>query len=885
MISVTVDGISVELEEGSSVLDATMAAKVYVPTLCYQGNLERFGACRLCLVEVEGFRKLIAACTTPATNGMVIKSRTPEIDSMRKTIVELLLLHHPLDCLVCDKGGECDLQDLAFSLKVTKDRFGYEETPLSYDKMDSIILRDMSKCVLCGRCVRVCDEIRNIGAIGFSKRGIFTEIGYPYNRLVHCEMCGQCLASCPVGALSSKVSMFEARPWQVEKQETVCSYCGCGCSFVLECKGSKVVKVSSDESKKHDVNHGLLCTKGRFGYGYTNSTDRIKTPMIRKEKGDELVSVSWEEAVAFVSDNLTKIKDENGADALGGLGSSRCTNEDNYLFQKFFREVIGTNNIDNYIRGEHAPTLVAMEEMLGLPGVSNDSIESMGDSDCIVVIGANPSNTHPYISLSIKHFVRNNGTKLIVIDPESMELSRFSASQLKVVPGSEVSLLNCMTSLLMKKSKGASSLDGAKGLFEHTSKYTTAKMSETCGISADDIEKAVALIADADKVSFVFGERLVSQKHGADNVRALINLAMVCGVFEGRKGCGFYPLRNSNNVQGCSDVGVLPDFFPGYERIGESGSGEALSAICGKSLPETTGKNFYEMIDAALSGSLKGMYIMGENPTLAFAGGGNILEGLKKLDFLVVQDIFMSEAAELADAVFPAATYAEKSGTFTNLERRVQKVNAAIKPLFDSLGDWEIIQRLACKMGAEYSYKDSGEIFDEITRAVPVYLGISYEGLADHGTFWPYKDNGEPVGSSSILPKIMKPALVEQGDIEKTSSEFPFLMLPVNILFHHQSGAMSSRSEGLSQLSPEAVCEIALDDAKLVGVSDGGMVEIRSDVGCVKVKCNVVKGIKNGFVFVPCNFKDAPVSSLFGRTSEAAGFRALPVKITTAVEG
>jgi len=885
MISVTVDGISVELEEGSSVLDATMAAKVYVPTLCYQGNLERFGACRLCLVEVEGFRKLIAACTTPATDGMVIKSRTPEIDSMRKTIVELLLLHHPLDCLVCDKGGECDLQDLAFSLKVTKDRFGYEETPLSYDKMDSIILRDMSKCVLCGRCVRVCDEIRNIGAIGFSKRGIFTEIGYPYNRLVHCEMCGQCLASCPVGALNSKVSMFEARPWQVEKQETVCSYCGCGCSFTLECKGSKIVKVSSDESKKDDVNRGLLCTKGRFGYGYTNSPDRIKTPMIRKEKGDELVSVSWEEAIDFVSEKMTEIRDVHGADALGGLASSRCTNEDNYLFQRFFREVIGTNNIDNYIRGEHAPTLVAMEEMLGLSAVSNDSIGAMGESDCVVVVGANPSNTHPFISLSIKQFVRNNGTKLIVIDPESMELSRFADSQLQVVPGSEVSLLNCITSLLMKKNSDASGFDGAKKLFEHTSKYTTAKVSETCGVSVTEIEEAVTLLAGAEKISIVFGERLVSQECGTDNVRALINLAMVCGVFEDKKGCGFYPLRSSNNVQGCSDVGALPDFFPGYERIGDSGSGDTLSAIYGKPLPETVGKNFYEMINAAFSGSLKGMYIMGENPTLAFAGAGKILEGLKKLDFLVVQDIFMSEAAEIADAVFPAATYAEKDGTFTNLERRVQKVNAAIKPLFDSLGDWEIIQRLACKMSAEYSYKDSGEVFDEITRAVPAYAGITYEGLGNHGVFWPYKDNGEPAGSSSISPKIMKPALVEQGVIEKSSSEFPFLMLPVNVLFHHHSGAMSSRSEGLSQLSPEAVCEIGFDDAKLVGVSDGGLVEICSDVGCVKVKCNVVKGIKKGFVFVPCNFKDAPVSSLFGVTSEAAGFRALPVKITMAVEG
>jgi len=885
MISVTVDGISVELEEGSSVLDATMAAKVYVPTLCYQGNLERFGACRLCLVEVEGFRKLIAACTTPATDGMVIKSRTPEIDSMRKTIVELLLLHHPLDCLVCDKGGECDLQDLAFSLKVTKDRFGYEETPLSYDKMDSVILRDMSKCVLCGRCVRVCDEIRNIGAIGFSKRGIFTEIGYPYNRLVHCEMCGQCLASCPVGALNSKVSMFEARPWQLEKQATVCSYCGCGCNFVLECKGSKVVKVSSDESKKDDVNQGLLCTKGRFGYGYTNSPDRIKTPMIRKEKGGELVSVPWEEAIEFVAEKMTNIKDESGADALGGLGSSRCSNEDNYLFQKFFREVIGTNNLDNYIRVDHSSTLVAMEEMLGMPCVSNDSIAAMGESDCVVVIGSNPSNTHPLVSLKIKQFVRNNGAKLIVIDPENMELSRFSDSQLKVIPGSEVSLLNCMASLLMDKSKAFSGLDDAKKLFEHISKYTTAKVSETCGIAAADIEEAVALIAGAEKVSIVFGERLVSQKYGTDNVRALINLAMVCDVFKGEKGCGFYPLMSSNNVQGCSDVGVLPDFFPGYERIGEAGSGEALSVFCGKTLPDTVGKNFYEMMDGAISGNLKCMYIMGENPTLSFPGAGNIIEGLKKLDFLVVQDIFMSEAAEIADAVFPAATYAEKNGTFTNLERRVQKVNAAIKPLFDSLGDWEIVQRLACKMGAEYSYKDSEEVFDELTHAVTAYTGISYDGLADHGTFWPYRDNGEPAGSSSITPKMMKPALVEQGDIEKANSGFPFLMLPVNILFHHQSGAMSSRADALNQLSPDAVCEIASEDAKLVGVSDGGMVEIRSSNGCVKVKCNVVNGVKKGFVFVPCNFKDAPVSSLFGGTSEAAGFRALPVKITTAVEG
>jgi len=851
MISLTVDGISVEIEDGGSILDATMAAGVYVPTLCYQEDLDRFGACRLCLVEVEGFRKLVAACTTPATDGMVIKSKTPEIDSMRKTIVELLLLHHPLDCLVCDKGGDCDLQELAFNLKVTEDRFGYKETPLKYDKADSIIMRDMSKCVLCGRCVRVCDEIRNIGAIGFFKRGVGTEIGYPFNRLVHCEVCGQCLESCPVGALNCKTSMLEARPWEIAKTKSICSYCGCGCSLTLECKGSKVVKVSSDNSNKDNANKGLLCAKGRFGYGYVNSPDRIKTPMIRK--GGELVSVSWEEAVGFAAENLSRIKDESGPDAIGGLGSGKCTNEDNYIFQKFFRDVIGTNNLDNYFRSEHASTFSAMQETLGLPGIATNTMDAIADTPTILLVGANPSNTHPFVSLWMKRYARDDGAKIIVIDPQEMELSRFTEKQLKARPGADIALLNCITFLIMKKNSKLPSFEGAKELAKHTSAYTPQKVSELCGLSVSDIEETADILAKSEKVSVIFGEGF-----STDKVKALINLSLVLNVFEDG---GFYPLRSSNNVQGCCDMGVLPDYFPGYEKIEKGGA-----------LPDKKGLNFYEML-----GNLKALYVMGENPTVVFPGTTEIRESLKNLDFLIVQDIFLSEAAEMADVVFPAASYAEKEGTFTNLERRVQRLTPAMEPLNDSLGDWEIIQRIANKMGANYTYKKSEEVFKEISSVV--YKEMTYEALGNHGLFWPDK---------VVKPSKKKASLVEDEPAEKTSAAFPFLMLVGTLLFHHQSGAMSSRADGLNTLSPEPICEMNVSDAEKAGIKDGAMVEIRSKKGSLKLKCKTSKMMEVGMVFLPANFKEASVGSLFDievdSVSGSSCFKALPVSITAVGE-
>ncbi len=888
MISLTVDGTSVEVEEGSTILDAARLVKAYIPTLCYQGDLEHFGACRLCLVEIEGFKKLIAACTTPATQGMVVKTKTPEIDGMRKTIVELLLLHHPLDCLACDRGGNCDLQDLAFDLKVTKDRFGYQDPGFKYSKADSIIIRDMSKCVLCGRCVRVCDEIRNIGAIGFFNRGIHSEIGYPCNRLINCEFCGQCLASCPVGALSSKMSMYEARPWQVETKESVCSYCGVGCSFKIEHKGDKVVKIASEEGKKGDANGGLLCTKGRFGYGYVNSPDRLKEPMIRKD--GQLVAVEWHEAIDFVAEKFQSIKDESGSDSLAGLASSRCTNEENYLFQKFFREVLGTNNIDSYTRAEHASTIVAMEEMLGLNGAATNSLEKMGESDCIVVIGANPSNSHPIASLFIKRYARNNGAKVVVIDSQIMELSRFAEKQIRPALGSEISVLNYLTSALIAKKSNLPSLDGLSRLKSHLSKYSAEKVSSLSGVSVEDLGGVAEVLAAADKVSVVFGSEFVQSKSGTDNVRALINLALVLDVFD-KEGAGFYPLRVANNSQGCSDMGALPDYFPGYRKV-SSGSDDAFASVCKNQLPSSEGKNFPEMLDAMLAGNIKAFYVMGENPTHAFPGAAKIREAFNKLDFLVVQDIFPSELQAMADVVLPAASYSEKVGTFTSLERRVQKFELAVNPPGKSIEDWKIISRLASKMGTEYAYKKSEDIFNEIASVVAPYSGMTYDALGNHGLFWPRVDGDAKNPAGKCLQRAPKKrlALVEQPSLPESTANYPFLMLVGPILFQHVSGAMSGRADGLKFLAPEAVAELHPSDAKKNAIKDGDLIEVDSGRASVKLKCRHNTQVKEGSIFLPSSFEEVSVSSLFDvEVDPASGglsFGVLPVKITkTVAEG
>lgn len=876
-IKLTIDGIPMEVSSRKTILQAAQIADIYIPTLCYHPKLTRFGACRLCLVQVEGFRKLVAACTTPVTEGMEISTDTPEIHQMRKTVVELLLLHHPLDCLACDRGGDCELQRLAFDLKVTEDRFGFRGTDLALDDTNQIIRRDMSKCVLCGKCVRICSEVRNIGSIGFSNRGFSTEIGYPYHRAANCEFCGQCLAICPTGALTSVISAMKARPWELTSTRSVCSYCGCGCNFFLDQKTHKVVRVSTDEVM--GVNKGLLCVKGRFGFDYVSSKERLHSPLIRKE--GRFVEATWEEALTLVADTFKKIKEEKGADAIGGIASGRCTNEDNYLFQKLIRLGVGTNNIDNYTRYEHAPTLEAFSESMGFfSGTS--SIDQIHKSDLIMVVGNNPSHSHPVFAIQVKQAIRNNGARLIVVDPQATELSRFADVWLRLKPGTDVALLNGLMGELIRQGRIdkefiAKRTMGVEDLKAEVGKYSLSQVADEAKLDIEDIKKAAGLIGEAKAVSFVFGLGLTQHENGKDNVSSLVNLALLTGNV-GKTGAGLHPLRVNNNSQGCCDMGNLPDYLPGYQPVASKVACKKLGEEWKTAIPRKKGLNATEMMEAARNKKLSALFVMGENLALSFPGTGNVKNALESLDFLVVSDLFMTETAKYADVVFPAMSFSEKNGTFTNMERRLQRIRASVPPWGNCKSDREILCQIASRIGYEMHYNRSEEVFEEIRRLVPSYKGISYDRLeGDMGIQWPCPDDSHP--GSEVLGIDEFPGglarflpVIYQVSEEKGELEYPYLLLQGGSLYHHQTGAMSHRTLGLTTLESEANIKINPTDMAALGIEDGDLVLVRSQEGQITLSVEVCDLYQPGTVYVSKHFAEALPNSLFsGKTKNDNG--------------
>ncbi len=885
LVSLTIDGIKVSLEKGSTILDAAQKKKVYIPTLCHYPELTRFGACRLCLVEVEGFRKLVAACTTPATEGMVVHTVTPEINDMRKTVVELLLLHHPLDCLTCDRGGDCELQKLAFTLRVTGDRFGFKTEEYPVDDTNLFIQRNFKKCVLCGRCVRVCDETRNVGALGFYERGFSTVIGYPYNKLVNCEYCGQCLSVCPVGALICKLSAYEARPWQVEKQRSICAYCGCGCSLYLEHKKNNLVKVSSEYGM--GANNGLLCVKGRFGYDFVGSEKRLTSPLIKVN--NSFKQVGWAQALGYIADGFKKVIENKGAQSVAGAAGARCTNEADYLFQKFMRAALGTNNVDSSVRLEHAPSISAMLGALGVAGATN-SLAELKQTDAILLIGSNITASQVIAGIYVKQAVRQYGAKLIVIDPRSLEISRFADVWLRPEPGTDLALINGLLHIIIKEGlQDQEFIDkdtiGFADFLQSIKEYTQQQVEKITGVPAGQLEQAARLFAGAKTGSIVYGMGITQHSQGTDNVSALINLSLATGKL-GRKNCGIYPLRTTCNSQGVADMGVLPDYYPGYTACDDMDGRRHFARGWGVDLPDKKGLYLPQMLEAAKEGKLSAMYIMGENLLSAYPERKQVEEALCALDFLVVQDIFLTETAKMADVVLPAASFAEESGTFTNLERRVQPVKAAISPPGEAKPDWEIIAGISNACGFVMDYAASREITEEIGRLAPLYKGINSEVLGTDGVFWPLDDNnktGKPYFSMSDFYEGKGRFTAVDYQSEAENSEYPFMLITGGILFHHGSGAMSNRTKGLNYLNATGYVEINPEDADRLGLVEGDLVEVVSAGGKIEVKAKIADRYRSGIVFVPGNFIDLPVNKVMQVKADGASHmpaaKLTPVKI------
>jgi len=870
LVTLTINDQKVQVEPGTTILEAAQKAGIEIPTMCHHPKLTSTGACRMCVVDVKGAKTLVTACTTPVVEGMVIDTESDRAVTARRMIIDLLLANHPLDCLTCEQGGNCKLQDYAYQYGVKESQFTGDKKNYPIDLDNPFFERDYNKCIMCGRCVRMCAEVVAAGALDYIGRGFGTKIGTAFDSSLTespCMFCGNCITVCPVGALQPKLSMGLGRAHQYEKVQTVCTYCGVGCSIYLHVSKGKVIGVTPAEGP---ANEGLLCVKGRFGFDFLHHPDRLRTPLIRE--GDEFREATWDDALALVVRRFSEIKQAHGPGAFAGLSSARCTNEENYLHQRFMRQVIGTNNVDHCARLCHASTLSGLSYAFG-SGAMTNSIGEIGGADVVFVIGSNTPETHPVIAMKVNE-AKNRGAKIIVADPRAVLLAEKADVHLQQLPGTDVALLNGIMHVILReglenKDFIQTRTEGVDGLRETVRAYSPERVESITGVPAALIERAARLYAAAGKATILYAMGITQHTTGHDNVVSIANLAMLCGQI-GRESTGVNPLRGQNNVQGACDMGALPTFFTGYQRLDDEAARRKFEQAWGCSLDAAAGLTVVEMMNAAVAGQINAMYIMGENPMMSDPDLNHVEEALNTLDFLVVQDIFLTETARFADVVLPAAAFAEKEGTFTNTERRVQWVNKAIDPPGQAKADWEIICGLAGKMGVPLNYDSVGSITREIARLTPIYGGIVPERLAGGpgpGLQWPCPDASHPgtkilhVGRFSRGPGRFS-SVEYRPPAEEPDADYPYVLTTGRNLYHYHTGSMTRRSKGLHAIRPEAYVEIHPDTASALGITGGSYVRLRSRRGTVRVKALVTGRTAPRIVFMPFHFAEAAANLL-----------------------
>jgi formate dehydrogenase alpha subunit len=814
IITLTIDGREVKAPAGASVLRAAEDAGIYVPTLCYHESLEPYGGCRMCIVEIENMRGLPPACTTPAGDGMVVHTNTSQLQELRRGIMELILSEHPHSCLVCwrkerchpfdiclrnvevtarcvncPKNRRCELQTvfdylgMAGSKKISLP-YSYRDLPISRE--DPFIDRDNNLCILCGRCVRVCQEVRVNGCLAFTYRGsqalVGTAFGRPYKESGS-EFCGACVDICPVGAIMERRNKWAGLPdrWV----NTTCPYCGVGCQLLLEVKEDRILRITPN--LKGPANQGQACVKGKFGVAeVVHHPERLTTPLVRRN--GKLERATWDEALGLVASRLAEYK----AEEMAVVTSAKCTNEDNYVMQKFARAVLGTNNVDHCARLCHAPTVSGLVQSFG-SGAMTNSIGEIVDAECILAIGTNTTFAHPVIGTKVKQAARQ-GKKLIVANPREIELCRFADIWLRHLPGSDVALLMGMMRVIVDegledKEFIAERCENFDAFRESLGAYTPEFVTEKTGVPWEQVQAAARMYAQNSPASILYAMGITQHTHGTDNVLATANLAMLTGNV-GKPSTGVNPLRGHNNVQGACDMGALPNVYPGYQSVSEPSLRQRFETVWGKELPSSPGLTLTEIMDAAYTRQIKTIYLVGENPALSEPCLRHAIGALEEAEFLVVQDLFLTETAQAAHVVLPAATFAEKDGTFTNTERRVQRVRKAIEPVGDSRPDWWITCQIAKRMGAQgFDFEHPSQIMDEIAQLTPSYGGISYSRLEQGGLQWPCHTPdhpGTPIlhtqaftrGKGKFLPLEYRPPA------ELPDEEYPLILTTERTLWH-----------------------------------------------------------------------------------------------------
>jgi formate dehydrogenase alpha subunit len=867
MVNLKVDGNDVSVPEGANLVEAIEAAGAYVPRLCWEPGLQADGACGLCVVGFEDNKATVLACETPAEDGMSVQTNHPEAVAIRRRRLEMIKSDHANDCQLCPKNEICELQEASRAAGVeihVPKKLAY---PAHSDKSHPFFNLDRSRCILCGKCVKVCRDLQGLGALEIAGSGFAQHVAGRGDVDIadsKCESCGQCVDRCPTASLLPKVFQVPT-----EEVRTVCPYCGVGCSIHLGIYYDRLTGVQA--VMDGPSNRGALCVKGRFGIvDVVNSMSRLEVPQMRDDSG-ALATTSWDDVLDIISKSL---RPHVGKGTFAMLSSAKATNEENYLIQKFARVVMDTNNVDHCARLCHSPSTAGLRETMGSGGMTC-SIVDIDRTDCLFIIGSNTSETHPVIGTRVRR-AKRNGTPLVVADPRRTDMAMRADIWLRHNPGSDVALLSGLALAILDAGlEDREFIEGRTRDFntfqESLSEFDPEMVEEVTGVPWPKIVKAANMIGEAAGTIILYAMGITQHAHGTDNVRAVSNLALLTGNV-GRPGAGVAPLRGQNNVQGGGDMGALPNLLPGYSNVDTQEARERFTRVWGTEPPSDPGIPLTEMWDAVLDGRIKAMWIVGENPFLSDPDATRVEEALRALDLLIVQELFPTDTSALASIILPAASFAEKDGTFTNTERRVQLVRKAIDPVGQSRADWEIVCEVAKRMGAQgFDFGSPSDVMDEIAKVVPQYMGISHSRLEEvpEGIQWPCPDPsypGTPILHVDVFPTFEGKAKfvpVEHGDVaEPTDAEYPLVLSTGRTLYHFHTGTMTRKVSGLNEIRKEELVEISPVDARRLGIDEGGVVRISSRRGSVTAKASITDRSPPGTVFMTFHFAESPTNRL-----------------------
>ena len=868
------DGGELEVSDGETILSFLdrHRGRGFVPTLCDAPQLEPYGACRVCSVEIalsaDGPRRVVAACHTPISDGLHIFPESSNVQRLRRNIVELVLTDHPLDCLTCEVNGNCELQTVAAKVGVRSVRYpeGKNHLDRKKDLSHPYMTSDLSKCINCNRCVRACDEVQGEFVLSMHGRGFDSRIIKGLDSSFadsDCVSCGACAQACPTSAISD---IFQSKSIEATtRQRTVCTYCGVGCNLDVAVKNNEVLSIRAPGDA--EVNHAHTCLKGRYAFRFYNHPDRLRAPLIRRD--GNFVEATWDEAYDHIVSKLKEIRARDGADAIAGISSARCTNEENYLMQKFIRAVVGTNNIDCCARVCHAPTAYGMQQSFGT-GAATNSVDDLERTELIMLIGANPTQGHPVTGARIKQLVMK-GVPLIVIDPRRIELVDLADFHLQLRPGTNVALLNMFAYFifeagLVDKGFVAERCEGFDEFRESILGLDIDRLETVTGVDRNLVRDAAVAYASADRAMSFHGLGVTEHSQGSKTVMLISNLAMMTGNI-GREGVGVNPLRGQNNVQGAADMGVQPHQGAGYLDLTQSDVREQYEAAYGVSLPHHIGYKIPQMFDAAHDKKLKALWIIGEDVVQTDPNSAHVKASLENLDFLVVQEIFMTETAKIADVILPAASFLEKSGTFTNGERRIQRVNRVVEPLSGTRPDGEIIVEIMNRMGYSQPDYDPAVVLEEISQVVPFFKGVRWEELGENGKQWPVLEDGSD--TKIMHTKTFKRGRgkfhhfdwVESGEVTANAPTYPFILTTGRNLEHYNCGTMTRRT-GNVEITSKDILAVNPKDARAKGIESGDSVRVFSARGEVVLEAAVSDEVKPGILYTTFHFPEFMVNNV-----------------------